>query len=351
MDVHERYMARCLLLARQAFGRAAPNPMVGAVLVHDGRIIGEGWHRACGGPHAEVECLANVRPEDRHRIPEATLYVSLEPCAHHGRTPPCADRIIREGIRQVVVACRDPFPQVDGRGIERLREAGVQVTSGVLEAEAKACNARFLHVHTIQRPFIVLKWAQSADGRVAGPGGAPLRISAPATDRLVHLWRSQESAIFVGSGTALTDDPRLTCRLPGGRNPLRVVVDRHLTLPDRLRLFDGQAPTLVCNVRREGRVGNMDYARLADTPDLLPGLLQALHDRQVQSLLVEGGVRWHEAFLRADAWDEARVVTALDKRLPAGLPAPSVVWQTPPHQTFRSGSDRIDIHLHPRRHG
>jgi len=351
MDLHERYMTRCLQLARHAFGRAAPNPMVGAVLVHQGRILGEGWHRACGGPHAEVECIGSVTPGDRHLIPTATLYVSLEPCAHHGRTPPCADRIIREGIRKVVVGCPDPFPLVAGRGFDKLRAAGVDVTSGILQARAEAVNARFLRFHARQRPYIVLKWAQTADGKVAGPGGQPVRISSPATDRIVHLWRSQESAIFVGSGTALTDDPRLTCRLPGGRNPLRVVVDRHLALPDTLRIFDGEAPTLLCNVHREGVHGAVDHAMIADVPDLLPGLLQALHRRQVQSLLVEGGVGWLEAFLRADLWDEARVITATRSRIPDGRPGPSVRWAGPPHHTLQAGPDRIDTYVHPSSHG
>lgn len=351
MDVHERYMSRCLQLARHALGHAAPNPMVGAVLVHEGRIIGEGWHRYCGGAHAEVECLGNVAPEDRHLIPNATLYVSLEPCAHHGRTPPCADRILQEGIRHVVVACRDPFPLVDGRGIDRLREAGVQVTCGVLESKAKATNARFFLLNTAPRPYIILKWAQSSDGMVAGPGGKPRRISSPSTDRLVHLWRSQESGIFVGSGTAGIDDPRLTARIPGGRNPLRVVVDRHLSLPRSLRLFDGVAPTLVCNLHRDGEEGNVAYARLADAPDLLPGLLDILHRRQVQSLLVEGGVQWLQSFLVSGLWDEARVITATHTRIPGGLPAPVASWQGGPDRTLRSGDDRIDFHTHPRMYG
>jgi diaminohydroxyphosphoribosylaminopyrimidine deaminase/5-amino-6-(5-phosphoribosylamino)uracil reductase len=351
MDVHERYMSRCLQLARHALGHAAPNPMVGAVLVHDGRIIGEGRHRYCGGAHAEVECLDSVTPEDRTLIPASTLYVSLEPCAHQGRTPPCADRIVREGIRRVFVGCRDPFALVDGRGIERLRSSGVDVTCGVLAQESERLSIRFLRFHLDRRPYVILKWAQSQDGMVAGPGGKPLRISSPSTDRLVHLWRSQESAIFVGSGTARIDDPRLTARIPGGRNPLRVVVDRHLALPRHLHLFDAEAPTLVCNLHREGEKGNLSYARLADAPDLLPGLLDNLHRRQVQSILVEGGVQWLRSFLDSGLWDEARVITAMHTRIPGGLPAPQASWPGGPDRTLRSGNDRIDFHTHPRMHG
>jgi diaminohydroxyphosphoribosylaminopyrimidine deaminase/5-amino-6-(5-phosphoribosylamino)uracil reductase len=351
MNVDERYMSRCLQLARHGLGRAAPNPMVGAVLVHNGRIIGEGWHKVCGGPHAEVECLDAVAPEDRHLIPASTLYVSLEPCAHHGRTPPCADRIVREGIRKVVVGCRDPFHLVDGRGLDRLRAAGVRVTCGVLPLASESLALRFLRFHRDRRPYVILKWAQTLDGMVAGPGGKPLRISSPATDRLVHLWRSQESAIFVGSGTAVMDDPRLTSRIPGGRNPTRVVVDRHLTLPPNLRIFDGEAPTLVCNVEREGDDETVSYARIADEPDLLPGLMAALHRRQVQSLLVEGGVHWIRSFLSSDMWDEARVITAMHTRIPGGTPGPQVSWPVRPIRTLWSGNDRIEFHTHPRMHG
>lgn len=350
MGTHELYMFRCLQLARQALGHAAPNPLVGALLVHEDRIIGEGWHRICGGPHAEVECIESVALLDRHLIPSSTLYVSLEPCAHKGRTPPCADRIIAEGIRHVVVGCRDPFSLVDGRGIERLVAAGIQVTSGVLQPAAEALIDRFSCFHLRKRPYIILKWAQTADGRVAASGGKPFRISSKATDRLVHLWRSQESAIFVGSGTALTDNPRLTCRIPGGRHPLRVVVDRSLSLPAHLRIFDGESSTLVCNVQREGVGGKVSYARLMDEPDLLSGLLQALHQRQVQSLLVEGGIRWMESFLQAGCWDEVRLITAMDTRLPDGLPGPRFLAKGGPQRTLVCGHDRIDFYRQPTMH-
>jgi diaminohydroxyphosphoribosylaminopyrimidine deaminase/5-amino-6-(5-phosphoribosylamino)uracil reductase len=298
-----------------------------------------------------VECLDSVTPEDRTLIPASTLYVSLEPCAHQGRTPPCADRIVREGIRRVFVGCRDPFALVDGRGIERLRSSGVDVTCGVLAQESERLPIRFLRFHLDRRPYVILKWAQSSDGMVAGPAGEPRRISSPSTDRIVHLWRSHESAIFVGSGTARIDDPRLTARIPGGRNPLRVVVDRHLALPRHLHLFDGEAPTLVCNLHREGEEGNLTYARLADAPDLLPGLLDTLHRRQVQSILVEGGVQWLRSFLDSGLWDEARVITAMHTRIPGGLAAPQTSWPGGPDRTLRSGDDRIDFHTHPRMHG
>jgi len=351
MSIHELYMSRCLQLARLAQGHAAPNPQVGALLVHGGRIIGEGWHRSCGGPHAEVECLESVALPDRSLIPSSTLYVSLEPCAHQGRTPPCADRIIAEGIRQVVIGCRDPFSLVDGRGIERMEAAGVQVTCGVLSSAAEDLIRRFRCFHLQKRPYVILKWAQTADGRVAATEGLPCRISSKATDRLVHLWRSQESAIFVGSGTALTDNPKLTCRIPGGRHPLRVVVDRACALPSHLHLFDGEAPTLVCNVKKEGVEGMVSYARIMDEPDLLPGLLHTLYQRQVQSLLVEGGVRWMESFLQAGCWDEVRLITAIHTRLPDGLPGPQFRMQGNPQRSLLSGQDRIDIFMQSESHG
>ncbi|RYY97121.1 MAG: bifunctional diaminohydroxyphosphoribosylaminopyrimidine deaminase/5-amino-6-(5-phosphoribosylamino)uracil reductase RibD, partial [Chitinophagaceae bacterium] len=219
MTLHETYMLRCLQLARNGLGAVAPNPMVGAVLVHGDRIIGEGWHRRYGGAHAEVECLGSVRGADRALIPESTIYVSLEPCAHHGKTPPCADLLVAERVPRVVVGCRDPFPAVAGKGIEKLRAAGIDVTVGVREAECRGLNAAFFTAHTQGRPFITLKWAQTADGQIAGFRGRRTAISNALSARLTHRLRATHAGILVGTNTALYDDPELSTRHWPGAQP------------------------------------------------------------------------------------------------------------------------------------
>ena len=321
-------MHRCLELARLGDGHVAPNPMVGAVLVHTGRdtgeqrIIGEGYHKQHGKAHAEVNCIAAVNEEDKHLIAESTMYVSLEPCAHHGKTPPCADLIIRMGIRRVVVGCRDPFPQVNGKGIEKLLAAGVEVVVGALEAECVALNKRFFTFNTLHRPYIVLKWAQSLDGKIAGSGGARTFISNEFTNRLVHKWRSQEAAILVGPRTALLDDPALTARLWTGPDPIRLVIDKGLELPNSLQLFDGKVRTVVFNRLRHDEEGMLQYYQLADDSSLVHQLSVALHRLKIQSVLVEGGARLLQSFIDADYWDEVRVITNEGLLLSEGLPAP-----------------------------
>ncbi|HRH37807.1 MAG TPA: bifunctional diaminohydroxyphosphoribosylaminopyrimidine deaminase/5-amino-6-(5-phosphoribosylamino)uracil reductase RibD, partial [Flavobacteriales bacterium] len=235
-------MHRCLRLARNGAGKVAPNPMVGAVLVHHGRVLAEGWHRAFGGPHAEVECL---RAFGEGAIPpDAVLYVNLEPCSHHGKTPPCVDLLITRGLKKLVVGCGDPNPVVQGRGAARAREAGMDVITDVLRDECRWLNRRFITAMEQRRPYVILKWAQSVDGYL-DDHGRTARISSPSTDALVHTWRSREQAILVGSRTALTDDPSLTVRLVAGTDPLRVLIDRSNTTPSTARLFDGSAPTLL----------------------------------------------------------------------------------------------------------
>ena len=346
LTVDERYMFRCLELARHGLGHAAPNPMVGAVLVHGDRIIGEGYHQQCGGPHAEVNCLDSVRPADRHLIPDATLYVSLEPCAHHGRTPPCADRIIREGIREVVVAIRDPFPLVDGKGIELMEAAGIKVRLGVMQAEAELLNKRFLTFHRKARPYIILKWARSADGMIGGPGPSRVSISGPATRALVHQWRYEEAGIMVGAGTVETDDPKLTVRpTPSPRQPVRIILDPRLRLHHGYRVFDTAAPVIICNTMKEGTEGHLRYLRLRPATDLLPELLGRLHELGIQSVFVEGGRKLLEAFLIADAWDEVRRITAREKQIPGGYPEPAWAGGIPIRRDI-IGQDIIEIFIH-----
>ena len=320
-------MHRCLELARLGEGHVAPNPMVGAVLVHtdrntgEERIIGEGYHQLYGQAHAEVNCIAAVEEGDRHLIAGSIMYVSLEPCAHHGKTPPCADLIVRMGIGRVVVGCRDPFPLVNGKGIEKLIAAGVEVEVGVLEAECVALNKRFFTFNTLHRPYIVLKWAQSADGFIAGATGRSY-ISNEFTNRLVHKWRSEEASIMVGTRTALLDDPALTARLWTGPDPIRLVIDKELDLPASLQLFDGKTRTVVFNRLRHEEEGMVQYYQLADDSSLIHQLSVALHRLKIQSVLVEGGARLLQSFIDADLWDEARVITNGELELPGGLAAP-----------------------------
>ena len=240
-------MYRCLQLAQAGAGHVAPNPMVGAVLVYNNRIIGEGYHREYGMPHAEVNCIASVKKEDLRLVNKSVMYVSLEPCAHYGKTPPCADLIIQYRIPKVVVGCRDPFPEVNGKGIEKLLAAGVNVTTGILEKECRELNKRFFTFHTQRIPYIVLKWAQSSDGAIAATDGSAIQISNAYSSILVHRWRSEEAAILVGTRTAMLDDPALTTRLWPGKNPVRLVIDRELKLPVSLRLFDESVPTVIFN--------------------------------------------------------------------------------------------------------
>ena len=330
-------MLRCLELALLGAGHTAPNPMVGAVLVHEDRIIGEGYHRQYGQAHAEVNCIAAVKEADRPLIQQSTLYVSLEPCAHFGKTPPCADLIVEKRIPRVVVGCRDPFPQVNGKGIEKLLAAGVEVVLGVLEKECIHLNNRFFTFNTLHRPYILLKWAQSANGKIAagggngpigngspdnGPTGTRTLISNEYINRLVHKWRSEEAAILVGTHTALSDDPALTVRSWKGPNPIRMVIDKENRLPSTLQLFDRQVPTIVFNTLRHEEVGNLRYYQLATDSSLVHQVVGALYQLKIQSVLVEGGARLLQSFIDEGYWDEARVITNNELEIPGGLASP-----------------------------
>lgn len=319
---HEQYMDRCLQLARLGQGHTAPNPMVGSVLVHEGRIIGEGYHRVYGEAHAEVNCLASVKPEHVPLISQSTLYVSLEPCAHFGKTPPCADLIIEKKIPRVVIGCRDPFPLVDGKGIEKLQAASVEVIVGVREQACLDINRRFFTFHTKHRPYVVLKWAQTADGCIANCDYSRIKISSPFTNRLVHKWRSEEMGILVGTNTALFDDPELTTRLWPGANPVRLVLDMNLRLPASLKLFDGVHKTIVFNKLRHSEHLNLLYYQVTDDVSIVPQVLHALAQLKIQSVLVEGGAALLQTFIDEGSWDEARVITNEALSAGRGLQAP-----------------------------
>lgn len=282
MTTDEIYMQRCLQLARNGRANARPNPMVGAVIVADNRIIGEGYHVRCGQGHAEVNAFAAVRPEDEALLTQSTIYVSLEPCSHYGKTPPCADLIIKKGVRRVVVGCIDDFAEVQGRGIKKLRDAGIEVTVGVLEAECRALNRRFFTFHRQHRPYIILKWAQTANGFIDDRGHA-LAISSPFTRMLAHKLRAEEDAILVGRITDEREHPQLTVRHWHGDNPHRLVLDHQHPLN-----------------------------------------IESLYHHNIQSLIVEGGAKTLQSFLNQGLWDELRVETNLSLTVSDGTRAPQL---------------------------
>lgn len=342
LTIHETYLHRCLELAKQAAGYTAPNPMVGAVLVHEGRIIGEGFHKQYGGPHAEVNCINSVLPEDQPLIETSTIYVSLEPCAHHGKTPPCADLIVKHRIPEVVIGCRDPFVQVDGKGIDKLLAAGINVTLGVLEPESVDLNKRFFTFHRQHRPYIVLKWAQTADGRIANEDHSRLHISNGLTNRLVHKWRSEEAAILVGTNTALFDDPQLTTRSWTGKDPIRLVVDMDLRLPSSLKLFDQQVRTIVFNTVRHEEQDNLMFYQVTKDVSLVHQISNALYQLNILSVLVEGGAQLLQSFIDEGYWDEARIITNQSFFAGAGIKAP-VLGTATLIETISIATDTIQI--------
>ena len=326
-------MHRCIQLARLASGNVAPNPMVGSVLVYEGRIIGEGYHQEYGKAHAEVNCLASVKEEDRHLISLSTLYVSLEPCAHFGKTPPCADLVIEKKIPKVVVGCRDPFLQVNGKGIEKLLAADIEVNHGILEKECKELNRRFFTYHMQHRPYVVLKWAQTLDGRIAGTDTARRKISNEFTNRLVHKWRSEEMGIVVGTNTARNDDPQLNTRLWPGKNAIRIVADMNLRLPAWLHVFDGSIPTIIFNKHKHtlpfekvpaNKLEGVNYYQVTEDVSLVHQLLNGIYQHGIQSILVEGGAQLLQSFIDEGLWDEAKVITNEQLIIGDGLPAPQL---------------------------
>ncbi len=320
-------MNRALQLARLGIGRVAPNPAVGAVVVHNGRIIGEGYHKQYGGPHAEVNAIAQVA--DKALLHQSTLYVTLEPCAHHGKTPPCADLIVQCNIPRVVIGHPDPFAKVNGLGIARLKNAGIEVTVGVLQAECRQLMSDFLTFHTHQRPYIILKWAQTADGFIDKIRTTPLNEPQPnwitneVCRTLVHKWRTQVQAIMVGTNTALYDNPKLNVRNWQGRAPLRLVTDTQLRLPKTLALFDQSIPTLVINHLKTEQLPNLEYVKFDANQSFFDQLMMLLYERNIASLFVEGGAQLLQSFINHNRWDEARVFNGAI-RFGNGIKAPDI---------------------------
>lgn len=342
MEAEEKYMRRCLKLAATGAGNVSPNPMVGAVIVYNGRIIGEGYHHRYGEAHAEVNAVNSVLkhyPDGEELLREATMYVSLEPCAHHGKTPPCADLIIRYGIPRVFIGSPDPFEQVNGRGVARLREAGIEVHENVLRKDCDFLNRRFLTRIRQHRPWIILKWAQTADRFFAPADGSQQWISSPLSRVLNHRWRAEEDAVLVGKNTALADNPQLNVRQWAGRNPKRIVIDRNLELPRHLRLFDQSQETIVFNAHKTETEGQVKYLWLEDFDHYLPQMIAyQLYLMDVQSLIVEGGAKTLSLFIQAGLWDEARVFQS-PQYWTQGIAAPDL--KTAPSKQHPVGPDQL----------
>ena len=318
-EIDEHFMRRCLKLAKNGRQNAKPNPMVGAVIVsEDGRILGEGYHVRCGEGHAEVNAFASVRPEDEHLLAGATIYVSLEPCSHYGKTPPCADLIVSKRVKRCVCGCVDPFAKVQGRGIQKIREAGIDVTVGVLEAECLELNKRFITYNTHQRPYIILKWAQTANGFLDNEGKG-MAVSSAFTKMLSHKLRAENDAILVGRVTDERDHSQLNVRDWSGKDPMRLVIDRHHPCFDGLDFSKGKA-------------------------EVLRQIMSFLYINKVQSLIVEGGAITHQSFLDAGLWDEIRVETATAKFVKTGTEAPRLPHDVKPISHEEYDGNVIDIY-------
>jgi len=334
----ERFMHRALFLAKQGTGKVAPNPLVGCVIVHKELIIGEGFHQEFGGPHAEVNAIQQIQNPDL--LKNATVYITLEPCAHFGKTPPCADLLIKSKVQKVVIGTRDSNSLVSGRGIEKLQNAGIEVVENVLESECRQLNRRFFTFHEKSRPYVILKWAQTIDGyldkhRSKDEVGINW-ISEQETKSLVHKWRSEEQAILVGRNTIMNDNPSLTVRNFRGKNPTRIVIDSQLAIGDVKNVFSDDAETIVFNRIKHEKIGNIEWVKIPETTTDV--ILKELHKRGIQSVLVEGGSRTLQYFIIDNVWDEARVIIG-NIHFGSGIKAPII--NKLPYETFPFGKDRI----------
>lgn len=333
-----KYMERALELATMATGNTSPNPLVGAVIIAGGSIIGEGYHTAAGKPHAEIMAINSVK--DKSLLKESSMYVSLEPCSHYGRTPPCAERIKQEGIPEVVIACEDPNPEVSGRGINILRQAGVKVRMAVLEDEAREINKRFITYHEKRRPYIILKWAQSYDGyldrlRTDSTVRGPNWITGAEEQILVHKWRTEEDAILIGDRTACNDDPGLNARLWAGISPRRFVLSESSELPGDLKIFKGEPRTLIFSMDGVRAMEGADYHMISSRAKALQEVLNYMYERKILSLIVEGGYMVLSQFIEAGLWDEARIFKG-ETVFSAGLKAPAIEGVVTGRQVFPS---------------
>lgn len=320
---HETYIKRCIELAKNGLGTTYPNPLVGSVIVHNGKIIGEGWHRKSGESHAEVIAIDSVK--NKELLKESTVYVSLEPCSHFGKTPPCADLIIQHKIPRVVIGTIDPFAKVCGSGIAKLKKSGIKVEVGFLENECRELNKRFFTFHQKKRPYIILKWAQTQNGFIAPlqkKETKPMWISNEFSRQLVHKWRAEEQAIMVGTNTVLQDNPRLNIRSWTGENPIRIVLDRELKITSGFSVYDKSVKTIfITEKERLSEHENQVFEKIDFNKNVNIGILDVLYKHQIQSVIIEGGAVLLESFIKNDLWDEARVFTS-DLSFEKGIKAP-----------------------------
>ena len=336
-----QYMQRALDLAQKGMGNVSPNPMVGCVIVCDDEVIGEGYHEQYGGLHAEPNAINSVI--DKTKIVDSTVYVTLEPCAHQGKTPPCADLLATLKPNRVVICSDDPNPLVAGKGIQLLKDAGVEVETGVLEEKGRSLNKRFFTFQEKKRPYVILKWAETKDGFIARKDYDSKWISGEESRKLVHRWRSEESSIMVGAKTAKYDNPSLNVRLVEGKNPIRIVIDRALKLPQTLNLFDQTQETIVYNSLKNEVAGKIKYVRLDFSSSIIDQVLVDLYDNKVLSLFVEGGTNLLNQFLEAGLWDEAKVFKSTTEAFGVGIKSPL----SPKNRVFSQqiGNDRLEYYL------
>ena len=319
-SIDEMYMSRCIQIATNGLGTTYPNPFVGSVIVHNNKIIGEGFTSEYGGPHAEVNAINSVKNPEL--LKESTLYVTLEPCSHHGKTPPYADLIIKKEIPRVVIGTLDPFSKVNGQGYLRLLKNGVDVTLNILENECLELNKRFLTFHQKKRPYIILKWAQTEDGYM-GRDDIQKWITNQYSKQLVHKWRTEEEAILVGKNTALIDNPQLNSRLWNGKNPLRIAIDKNLAIPRSFHLFDQSQPTVIFNSLEDFEEENLILKKIDFSEKIVPQVIDYLFQKNIQSLIIEGGSDTIQYFIETNLWDEARILSS-DTIWNEGILAPRI---------------------------
>ena len=343
VKIHEKYIKRCIELAKNGLGTTYPNPLVGSVIVYNGIIIGEGWHQKAGEPHAEVNAVNSVK--DKSLLKKATIYVSLEPCSHFGKTPPCCDLIIANKIPNVVIGTVDPNIKVAGNGIRKLIEAGIMVTVGIMEAECNELNKRFFTFHEKKRPYIILKWAESQDGFIAPlerSENKPVWITNPYSRQLVHKWRTEEQAILVGTQTVVDDNPKLNARDWYGNDPIRIALDRSNRIPENSHILDNQVKTILFSEFRMGvEEENVIFETIDFKKNRAEQVVQSLYKQQIQSVINEGGRQTLQTFIDANLWDEARIFIG-NIQFETGIRAPVFV-----HKQFSKqciGTDELLIH-------
>jgi len=341
MSDHEIYMTRCLVLAQRGLGYVAPNPMVGAVIVYNGKIIGEGYHQKYGDPHAEVNAINSVA--DHELLKKATLYVNLEPCAHWGKTPPCADLIIEKQIPHVVIGCKDVFEEVNGRGIAKLNDAEIKVETGILEKESLEMNRQFFVSNQKKRPYIILKWAQTADGFLAREDHSSKWISNAYSRLLSHRWRAEEAAIMVGTNTAIYDNPQLSSRDMKTKNPVRIILDKTGKIPETHHVCDGSQQTIIFTSQLKPSKENLDFVQIDFDENHFPeNILTHLYNIGIQSVIIEGGAKLLQTFTAKNLWDEARVFTAKDVVFRKGVLVPDL--KNEPVKSIDILNDRLSFY-------